>query len=165
MVNESHDEESRQLLADARAVRAQVFDTLQRYEDSVWAAGYRQGRVDTWREAWDAGYDYAMKAVEAAMRRQQQQGPRPTPTPAPEATQTPPPSMETGQLKLTANEIVLQIIRNNPGLLGIEIIGRAQKLQEPLKERTVRTALHRLKDDKIENRDRRWYPIAVEASA
>lgn len=54
--------------------------------------------------------------------------------------------------------------RNNPGLMGFEIIHLAQRLQEPLKERTVRTALHRLKDDKIESRERRWYPIALEAS-
>jgi hypothetical protein len=163
MSSDSPDEESRQLISDARAVRSHVYDSIERFQEAVWAAGYRQGRNDAWPEAWNAGYDTALQAVEAAMRREQQAAPRPAPTFAPDQNQTPP-GMEAGAVKPTASEVVLQIIRNNPGLLGVEIIGRAQKMHDYMKERTVRTALHRLKEDeKIANREKRWF--LVEGSA
>ena len=54
---------------------------------------------------------------------------------------------------------VLQTIRNEPGLRGVDI---ASKLANSVHERTVRTSLHRLKTrGLIEPRDGKWWPLKV----
>jgi hypothetical protein len=54
--------------------------------------------------------------------------------------------------------IVLEVIRKHPGLSGIEIV---RMLDDEVNERTVRTALHRLRHAKklIENQDGKWFPL------
>ena len=45
-----------------------------------------------------------------------------------------------------------------PGLRGVEIVDAAAAAGKPLKERTVRTALHRLKTSKkLKSFEERWY--------
>jgi hypothetical protein len=65
----------------------------------------------------------------------------------------------------TANELVLAFITDNPGKRGVEIASHFEKTVSPIPERTVRTALHRLKNltpPKIKIVDGRWY--AAEAA-
>jgi hypothetical protein len=60
----------------------------------------------------------------------------------------------------TANELVLQFVTENPGRRGVEIANNFAKHAFRLRERTVRTALHRLKTaepPKIKIVDGRWY--------
>jgi hypothetical protein len=53
-------------------------------------------------------------------------------------------------------DAVLQLIRQSPGLRGVEI---AKRLSDKIQERTVRTALHRLKvRGLIEPREGVWWP-------
>ena len=75
------------------------------------------------------------------------------------AAPAPPPTMP------TANELVLQFIHENPGRRGVEIAAHFHEYVFRLPERTVRTALHRLKmmrPAKIKIVDGRWY--AAEAA-
>jgi hypothetical protein len=61
----------------------------------------------------------------------------------------------------TANDLVHQFIYENPGKRGIEIANSFKQAVFRLPERTVRTALHRLKTatpPKIKIVDGRWYP-------
>jgi hypothetical protein len=65
------------------------------------------------------------------------------------------------QKRPTSKSTVLEIVRRNPGLTGKELVERAANEQTPVNERTLRTALHRLryKDRSIENREGRWYAL------
>ncbi|BBB95388.1 MULTISPECIES: hypothetical protein [Bradyrhizobium] len=56
--------------------------------------------------------------------------------------------------RLSSYEIVRNYIEANPGKRGVEI---ATALSAELPERTVRTALHRLRGAKIANVEGRWY--------
>jgi hypothetical protein len=57
-----------------------------------------------------------------------------------------------------AADVVMKIVTERPGLRGVEIVGETEARGAPLKERTVRTALWRLKSArKIKNLDERWY--------
>ena len=58
-----------------------------------------------------------------------------------------------------SHEIVLSTIRENPGLLGVELIQEIKRAGHTILERTARTALYRLKiAGQIVNHDSRWYP-------
>lgn len=60
----------------------------------------------------------------------------------------------------TANDLVHQFIHENPGRRGIEIADNFSKTVWRLPERTVRTALHRLKKaKKIVVVEGRWYTV------
>lgn len=48
-----------------------------------------------------------------------------------------------------------------PGLRGVEIVQTLAQEDDPVHERTVRTALARLKGKRIEQRDGGWYPLPV----
>jgi hypothetical protein len=53
---------------------------------------------------------------------------------------------------------VLQVIRTEPGLRGVDV---ALRLAGSVQERTVRTSLHRLKKRTlIESHDGKWWPVA-----
>lgn len=56
---------------------------------------------------------------------------------------------------------VLNLVQRSPGLTGKELLERALNEGPPINERSLRTALHRLryKDKTIENREGRWYPL------
>lgn len=60
--------------------------------------------------------------------------------------------------KPSAEDRVFEIIKAIPGLRGTMVVTSLAETGEPVKERTVRTALWRLKDRKvIEQRGREWY--------
>ena len=56
---------------------------------------------------------------------------------------------------------VYETIQQHPGLTGVELVRHLEKAGTPLNERTVRTAIFRLKKDKIQSVQHRWYPIDV----
>lgn len=156
MSTESPDDTNRRLLAEAQAQRSLLLSNLQAYEDSAWAAAYSAGRNDAWSAAWRAGYDYAMRVAQEAMRLAPSNPPKQEVSSRPAA----PPNLAGQKEKPTAAEIVLELIASRPGLRGVEIVAIVQRLEEPLKERTVRTALHRLKAaEKIKSEAERWYVV------
>lgn len=82
---------------------------------------------------------------------------------------TPPPSNSMAQARLfddaqSAKGVVLAIIRNSPGLRGVEIVQAAAKAGTPLNERTVRTVLHRARDKELRNDDGRWFVVEEETA-
>lgn len=56
-----------------------------------------------------------------------------------------------------AADVVYEVIEQHPGLTGVEIVRHLQKVGTPINERTIRTALFRLKVDKIASVKGRWY--------
>jgi hypothetical protein len=59
-----------------------------------------------------------------------------------------------------AADVVLEIVGEKPGMRGVDIVSEAERRGTPLKERTVRTALWRLKTaEKLRNSDERWYLV------
>jgi hypothetical protein len=55
---------------------------------------------------------------------------------------------------------VLKAIRSTPGMRGIEILRALESAGTPVHERTLRTALGRLKrNEHIEQREERWYEM------
>ncbi len=55
----------------------------------------------------------------------------------------------TSSSEMSTKDHVLRIVRSVPGLRGVDIVATAQKLDPFINERTVRTALHRLKEGKV----------------
>ena len=146
--NAEPDEQAKQLLADARAAKTVMTDAIERYEQRVWSAAWDRGHQQGWRE----GYNYALWQIEQARAQvpTAQQPPRVEPEAAP-------PLIEDDD-EPTAQETVLRIVKAMPGLRGVDIVQKAAEGGRPVKERTVRTALHRLKNaDEIVNVNERWY--------
>jgi hypothetical protein len=54
---------------------------------------------------------------------------------------------------------VLAAVKRKPGLRGVELVSVLKESGTPVEERTLRTALHRLKvRGFLENRETRWFP-------
>lgn len=105
---------------------------------------------------YDRGFDAGWDAAVRRMGQVLQQGSPPEPERAP------PPSPEVAlavATDLTAKDVVLEIVRRKPGLRGRDIVQETDKSQK-LNERTVRTALYRLKvDGLIYVKDGLWHPL------
>jgi hypothetical protein len=153
------EQQARDLVAEARGLRTSLLEghqeALARYENALWRGAWETGYNQGWKDA----YAYALQEFEQRLR---------SATPPPAAARPEPvaPQLEeedTGDDGPTAAEIVLSIVAAKPGLRGVEIVAEADKAKTPVKERTVRTALHRLKNaDRLKNVDERWYlPDAV----
>ncbi len=54
---------------------------------------------------------------------------------------------------------VLKAIRAKPGMRGVEILNYLAESGTTVHERTLRTALARLKNTFIEQKEERWYEI------
>lgn len=138
------DDHARDLLAAARMQKTAVVDAVDRYQQTVWNAAYDRGHQQGWRE----GYNYALWQIEQARAQVPVAStpPRAEPEPAPIITEeddTP-----------SAQETVLKAVAAKPGMRGVEVVAAVA----PIKERTVRTALHRLKKDgQIVNINERWF--------
>lgn len=146
------DEQAKQLLADARAAKTVMTDALQRYEDRVWQAAWDRGHQQGWQE----GYSYALwKLAEQARTNAAVQAPPRTEPPA-----APPIIEEEGEDSgPSTQEAVLRMVLAVPGLRGVEVVEKLHLSGVQAKERTVRTALHRLKNaHKIKNVGERWFP-------
>lgn len=143
-------ERQRRMLAAAYATKDVLKDAQQRHEDAVWNAGWVHG----YDQGWNDGYQRAIHALrEAAFLRSAPPNvgaTEPTPLPREAAPEADAPS---------ANEIILNLIAKFPGLRGFELVEATESAGTPVKERTVRTALYRLKNSgKIFSNDERWYP-------
>jgi hypothetical protein len=69
------------------------------------------------------------------------------------------PPQPTRQLRENSDQMrVLKAIQTNPGMRGVEILRALEAVGTPVHERTLRTALARLKLNHIEQREERWYP-------
>lgn len=65
----------------------------------------------------------------------------------------------TGRPASVAINVVEDCINRAPGMKGVEVVNAAQHIDASIPERTVRTALRRLKiDKKIWQRNKQWYP-------
>lgn len=138
-------ERTKQLIAESNVARGVMFDAMKRFEEHVFRASWNQG----YERGWEAGYNMALQRMrELADLRQA------PPSPPGPVAQTP----TTALPSPTAAELIFGIISASPGLRGVEIVERTSAAGESVKERTVRTALHRLKmSGKIVNVDERWY--------
>jgi len=129
-----------------------MFSAMGELEKTLYGVGYDDG--------FNAGWDAAWRRFSALT----QTAPRPEPT---EQTVGQPPELPKAfqESELPTMTVVLEIVKSKPGLRGIEIIDAAKVAGTPLKERTVRTALHRLKENEsIRNLDGRWFVAASDAS-
>jgi hypothetical protein len=148
------DDRARDLLAEARVAKTNVSNAMEQFEARVWAIAWDRGYAQGWRE----GYQYALWQIEQARNQVVQATPDALAAkrPAPEAA-LPLDEDEDGSGP-TAQETVLRIVKTMPGLRGVDIVQKAAENGRPVKERTVRTALHRLKNaDEIVNVNERWY--------
>jgi hypothetical protein len=57
-----------------------------------------------------------------------------------------------------AVDLIRQMIRERPGLKAVEIVAKLQERDTPVGDRTVRSALRRLKGQEVWQRSHRWYP-------
>lgn len=131
-----------------KAARDVVFDAMKEWE----AASHRRG----FDEGWKACNDHWLKLLNEATQKTQA-GALTTTT---EAAQVAALDFENdvrgGHAK--ASDAVMSIIRDRPGLRGIEIVKAAADVGQAIHERTVRTALHRMKrDGLIKNLEGRWF--------
>ncbi len=119
-----------------------------------WFVGWRHG----FSSGWDAAKEHFMAQVE-----KQHTAIPPVPPPPPQTNKTPQglmPIQKPGSPPAVV--LVFRFIAANPGQRGVEI---AQSLEGQLPERTVRTALHRLKTaERIQIVDGLWY-VAQAAAA
>lgn len=117
--------------------------------------------ADLEKSLFHLGYDYGFNAGwDAAVRRIASAG-----------TQKPdnlsPPSLvdldASAKDDPPAREVVLRLIQENPGLRGMELVAAAARAGSPLNERTIRTALHRLRAaERIRNDDGKWYAVSTD---
>lgn len=138
------DDHARDLLAAARMQKTAVVDAVDRYQQTVWAAAWDRGHQQGWRE----GYQYALWQMEQARAQV------PVASTPPRAEPETPPILTEDDDTPTAQDTVYKAVGAKPGMRGVDIVAAVA----PIKERTVRTALHRLKKDGlIVNVDERWY--------
>jgi hypothetical protein len=136
--------------------REAVLDAVTKYGEAVlefaWSKGFDKG----WDSGWEKGREHLMSAIRKGFSSADEH----KPSPAPPAVSAP--SIHgTAQLSLlpptkSASESVYDWIARFPGRRGYEI---AQGLRHSYPERTVRTALHRLKNVKIKNVNGQWYTV------
>lgn len=137
--------------ADLDVASKALFEAITAYTDAL----QKKHNFLGWQTGWDSGWDAAMEHVKKrASDNMQAAFADSVPTALELATATTSPPM----LTPTANGLVHQFIHENPGKRGVEIADNFSKTVWRLPERTVRTALHRLKKaGKIVVVDGRWY--------
>jgi len=60
---------------------------------------------------------------------------------------------------ISASSIVAKIIKEKPGLTGVEIFDEIKKQGYNINYHTMRTAIHRLKRKVIRQRKKKWFPV------
>ena len=116
--------------------------------------------ADAYRRGFNDGVRAALKAVKGL--RPAKQPPAPSANgskPAEPVAPTPPQPMR--QLRENSDQMrVLKAIRASPGMRGVEILRSLEAARTPVHERTLRTALARLRDNHfIEQKEERWYEM------
>jgi transposase len=105
-------------------------------------------------EAYTKGWNEAISAIMAGVR---QVGRKNTISQSEAATA---PAKRRPRKGSDAMKVLEQIIKK-PGLTGAGIVSALENAGTPVHERTVRTALHRLRGKFIEQREEAWYPIEL----
>lgn len=137
------------------------------------AEAYERGKAEAWEEAFTRGWREATIAISRAAASVQLQN-MPTVTVMPSKTNQPnavarhTPSLKTKRVRsaraaTSSPTIVLEAIKRQPGMSGIEVLSSVHIAGHMLEERTMRTALHRLKKRSlIVNREGKWFPASGE---
>lgn len=138
----------RDYAAEVAKARSDVFANLKDLEMAAWQQGFDVGFA--------RGWDAAIKRFRELMEKSgEDQVPQAAPSNAPSLfTQ----DYDQPRLSRRASDVVLDIIRTKPGIKGAEIVRASEEIGEPVLERTVRTALYRMKrGGQIRNLDGGWY--------
>jgi hypothetical protein len=152
----NHTPPEREEEAQAKFMAAQdEFRTaFMRYVD----AAIEYGSITGWQQGFDRGWDAAFEYIKTPMGDVKMTAIR---NYRPERPVQPPlPFLSLGaDAELTAADLVYEFIKSNPGKRGVEIATVFEARTPPIPERTVRTALHRLRHqaEKIKNIDGKWY--------
>jgi hypothetical protein len=126
--------------------RRALFEALNGLETTLYNMGYDAG--------FNAGWDAAVRRFTAVIEQ------RPEPDAAPTVRPQPAKIGDRIDADLPAKERVLQLIQLSPGLRGVELVEALNKDGATMPERTVRTALHRLKNSgQVRNEDGKWYAV------
>ncbi|HTC04212.1 MAG TPA: hypothetical protein VK749_12495 [Xanthobacteraceae bacterium] len=119
--------------------------------------------ADAEQAAYQRGWHEALLSVAIAAK--QMCNPNIATAPA-KASPPEPPVARPGRPSSNTVKIVGDIIIENPGMSGVDVVKAAQAIDSMIKERTVRTALRRMRLAKvIWKRSGLWYPKAKEKSA
>jgi hypothetical protein len=114
--------------------------------------------------AYQRGYADGLRAAASAIKKLRHPHQNGTVTDEPATEEASPLALDSPSPKPKLRENsdqfrVLQAIRNQAGMRGIEIVRAITAAGHNIHERTVRTALSRLKGAYIEQREDRWYEI------
>jgi hypothetical protein len=133
-------------LAEARRVALEGMKAL---EKAAWSHGFHEG--------FSAGWEAGRKRLQEVMEQVTAQ-PEPASTRVSQPTSLALFPMDAAGPNIRAADVVLQIISSRPGIRGIEIVNATLDAGSPMLERTVRTALYRMKrDGRIRNLGGRWF--------
>jgi hypothetical protein len=119
--------------------------------------------ADAYRRGFNDGLRAAMRAVKGLRPTAQHAdadagGAEPLEQPDPVPSEAPPKPPR--QLRENSDQMrVLKAIQSSPGMRGVEILRTLEAAGTPVHERTLRTALARLKGTFIEQREERWYEL------
>lgn len=131
-----------------KAARDAVFDAMKEWESKSYSRGFHEG--------WEACNERWLKMLNEATQQTQANALATTAEVATQASEREF-GTETRATQARASDVVLTIIKERPGLRGIEIVKAAAETGPAIHERTVRTALHRMRDRLIRNLEGRWY--------
>ena len=116
--------------------------------------------ADAYRRGFNDGVRAALKAVKGLRPAKHPPAPAVNGSKVAEPAPVEPPQ-PVRQLRENSDQMrVLKTIRTNPGMRGVEILRSLEAARTPVHERTLRTALARLRDNHfIEQKEERWYEI------
>jgi hypothetical protein len=138
--------------------------------DSAWDALYEAvkeyGRARgnlAFYQGWAAGREHTrevfMKAMEEYAAQQKTRQSNAVVTPSTPLVEAPPPVQQVHAAPIPRwNEIVLEAIKANPGMRGVNLLTKIREVYPTLHERSFRTSLHRLKAaGEIFSDSRQWF--------
>lgn len=147
VTDESSPPDHEALQAEARRAAVEAIKALEQ-------AAFRRAFHEGFMAGWDAGQKRIREMMAEA-------APKPAMTAelVPERAAVLPLFAEEPTLPtVRAADAVGDIIRANPGIRGVDIVKAAASAGQPILERTVRTALYRMKRDRrIKNLGGKWY--------
>lgn len=132
----------------AAEARRAAIDAMKNLEQTAWRRGFNEGFM--------AGWEAGQKRIREMMA---EAAPQPAlATVVPEAPALPLFPESPSPPTVRASDVVGDIIRANPGIRGVDIVKAAADAGQPILERTVRTALYRMKRDRqIKNLGGKWF--------
>lgn len=131
--------------------RDKLFEAFKFWRDAISRASFNSGWDRGYKRGWDRAHATILKRLESA-------------TPAVPVAGNAPAKIEQAMLDFTevtlpAADRVLDYINRYPGKRGVDIANHFASTHPPIPERTIRTALHRMKGKKITIVDGAWHPL------